>query len=175
MLGVSQPAIARWERGIDVPSPRHLKRLQDLMAGTTQDELTLERLFISRQSSVRALVDFDGIRVLAVSEGFSRLWPESGRLIDIKLADHMVGETSRFIFDEQLRRDICSGSLRLASGISKRHLDLPLDLAIHHQWHLCFRRYGARTLAEIVYEPCSRELPIGVTDLVRIDQLGQTI
>lgn len=172
-LGVTQPAVARWERGLDLPAPARLKQLQEMMAGAMRDELALDRLFIGRQSAIRALVDCDGVRMVATSAGFQSIWPTSSMLLDIPMIDCLVGEASHLIHDEALSRDIRKGSLGLVSGVSDRHLDLPIDIAIRHRWHICFRRYGARMLADMVYEPCSADLPQGITDLVHVDALGE--
>jgi transcriptional regulator with XRE-family HTH domain len=174
-LGVSQPAVARWERGLDLPAPARLARLQELMAGAMRDELTLDRLFISRQSAIRALIDCDGLRMVAFSAGFSSIWPTSSALLDIPLMDHLVDEACHLIHDAELSHGRRTGSLCLASGISDRHLDLPIDVSIRHRWHICFRRYGARMLADMVYEPCASDLPVGITDLVQVDAAGDIL
>ena len=171
-LGVSQPAVAYWERGLGLPAPARLERLQALMAGAIRDELLLDRLFIGRQAAIRALLDCDGVRLVATSAGFRRIWPSSSALLGVAMIDHLVDEASRLLHDEELASGIRAGRLCLASGVSDRHIDLPLDIAIRHRWHICFRRYGARMLADIVYEPCAPELPPGITDLVHVDALG---
>jgi transcriptional regulator with XRE-family HTH domain len=174
-LGVSQPAVARWERGLDLPAPARLVRLQELMAGAMRDELALDRLFISRQAAIRALIDCDGIRLEAFSIGFGGIWPTSSALLGMPLVDQLVDEASHLVHDAELSHGMRTGSLCLASGISDRHLDLPIDISVRHRWHICFRRYGARMLADMVYEPCASDLPLGITDLVRIDAVGDIL
>ena len=174
-LGVSQPAVARWERGLDLPSPARLARLQELMAGAIRDELALDRLFIGRQSAIRALIDCDGIRMVTFSAGFRSIWPTSSALLDIPLMDHLINEAGHLMHDAELSHAVRTGSLCLASGISERHIDLPIDVSIRHRWHVCFRRYGARLLADMVYEPCAADLPVGITDLVRIEAVGDIL
>ncbi len=171
-LGVSQAAISRWENGLDQPSPAHLKQLRNLLAQTVRDEFQLQRQFIMRQRTVRMLCDMDGVRMLGVSHGFSALWPESGALIERRLADDLVGETRPFSFDVALVQAIAGGSLCIASGISDRHIGLQIDRAVRHGWHICFRHYGARVIADMIYEPCDPDEPVGIRDLLHIDELA---
>lgn len=70
-LNVSQQAVSRWENGLDTPSAEVLRRLIDLM--TSDDELFVEAAFIRDQSTIRALVDTDGARLLCFSRGFEAL------------------------------------------------------------------------------------------------------
>lgn len=171
-LGVSQPAIARWECGLDMPSATHLARLQALMTATQRDELALERLFIARQAAMRAMFDCDGIGLVAASQGFRDIWPGCGELIGVPLGDHLVGAMRRFVDDGALGRAVREGAVGLVSGVSSRNTDLPIDAAVHHRWHVCFRRFGPRLLADMVYEPCAPDVPTGITDIVHIDALG---
>ncbi len=171
-LGVSQPAIARWEAGQDMPSAAHLARLRALMTATLRDELALERLFIARQAAIRALFDCDGIGLVAASQGFRDIWPGCGELVGVPLGDHLVGAMRGFVDDGPLGCALRDGAVGLVSGISSRNTDLPMDEAVHHRWHVCFRRFGPRLLADMVYEPCPPDLPTGITDIVHIDALG---
>jgi transcriptional regulator with XRE-family HTH domain len=175
MLGVSQPAIARWEAGLDTPNPDRLKRLLHIMDGSARDELALERLFIRRQAAMRALFDYDGLRMLELSEGFRRIWPDFSNLLDRPMVDHIVGEAQSLVGDRELHQFIVDGSLGLISGVSDRHTDHDLDHALRHRWHACFRRYGSRTLVDIVYEPCGPEVPTGVTDIIHLDALDAAL
>lgn len=173
MLGVSQPAVARWERGLDMPSPARLSRLQALMAGSMRDELALERLFVGRQQAIRAMFDVDGVRMVATSAGFRDIWPDFSAFTERPMMDHLVGEFRNLVHDHELGYQVRDGSLGLISGISDRHTDFQVDLAIRHRWHVCFRRYGPRILADVVYEACDPGLALGITDIVRLDELGR--
>lgn len=170
-LGVSQAAVARWERGLDMPAPERLGRLRTLMAGATHDELALERLFVSRQSAIRGLYDLDGVRLVATSAGFRDLWPDFSTLMERPMADHLIGELGGMVHGGDLGHDLRKGTLALVSGISERHTDLEVDHAIRHRWHVCFRRYGARTVADVVYEACAPDSPVGIIDVIRLDEL----
>lgn len=164
-LGVSQSAVSFWENGRERPSEAHLKKLRMLMAQTARDEITIERLFIRRQSAIRALCDFDGVELLETSLGFKSLWPDTADLQHRHVADHLVNEAQAFVFDADYARAVRKGEIGLASGVSHRLTDFQLDSAIKCQWHLCFRRYGHRTLVDIVFEPCGENLETGITDV----------
>ncbi|MQT14670.1 helix-turn-helix domain-containing protein [Segnochrobactrum spirostomi] len=168
MLGVSQATISFWESGRDMPSRDNMRRLHDLMARSGRDETLLDRLFVKRQSGMRALFDFDGVRLLTTSQGFRSLWPDSGDLESRFLADHLVDEAQHLAFDREIGHGIMDGSLGVVTGVSDRHMNLSLDVPIRHRWHMCFRRYGYQTLVDVVYEPCLATLPKGISDLVHL-------
>lgn len=170
MLGVSQATISFWESGRDMPSRDNLRRLHDLMAKSGRDEGLLDRLFVQRQAGMRALFDLDGVRLLMTSQGFRSIWPDSGDLQSRFLADHLVDESQHIAFDADISHAILDGSLGVMSGVSDRHINLPLDIPVRHAWHMCFRRYGYQTLVDIVYEPCLPTLARGITDLVHLGE-----
>ncbi|WP_208948164.1 helix-turn-helix domain-containing protein [Segnochrobactrum spirostomi] len=170
MLGVSQTIISFWETGRDVPNPAQVAHLKALMAEAGRDEVAIERAFVGRQAAVRALFDLDGIRLLAASTGFRRLWPLSADLEGRCLADNLVDEARKLAVDDDLRHAIFEGALGLASGISLRHTDIEFDEAVLHRWHICFRRYGHRRLIDMTFEPCDETLAPGVTDLIYLDK-----
>ncbi len=172
MLNVSQAAISFWESGRDMPSLISMQRLEALMASTARDAVWVEQLFVERQAGIRALFDYDGARMIAASRGFHALWPQVGTMEGVFMADRLVNEARKLVFDEDLRHAITRGDLGLASGISERMTDLEVDPVILHGWHMCFRRYGHRTIIDIVYETCSNEQTPGVKDLVYISHHG---
>lgn len=175
LLGVSQPTVSRWENGEDLPSPACMCRLRDILAGSLRDECALERLLIARQTSIRALLDLDGMRLDSVSIGYRQLWPDFSALIGVPLADRLINEARLILDDADLLRDIGAGAVGLVSGVSERHLDIDMDEAIKHRWHICFRRYGARVYADVVFEPCAAEETAGVLDLIRFDAFGDPV
>ncbi len=171
MLGVSQTAVSIWENGHDLPSAERIARLETLMADTARDELALERLFVERQGGIRALFDVDGVRLLAVSRGFHEVWPLTSELTGSFFIEYLVDEARRLASDQKYAQAILSGELVLASGFSERMTNLGIDQIIPHNWHMCFRRYGARTVVDVVYEPGSGEQGSGIDDLVYLDDL----
>jgi len=172
LIGVSQPTVARWEQGIDRPSDVRLRQIRDLMAGSVRDEFALERLLIARQSTLRALIDLDGMRLETVSLGYRQIWPEFSNLIGTQLADQIINEFRLILDNDDLVCEIGQGAVGLISGVSEKHFDVNMDLAIIHQWHVCFRRYGSRMFADIVFEPCEADKPTGVMELIRFDAFG---
>lgn len=173
MLNVSQPAIARWEQGLDMPSPSHMSKLRDMMATTMRDETALQRLFINRQSAVRALIDFDHMQMLATSEGFRKIWPDFSLMLNVPMRDYLVDEADFITNNTEIRREIDSGEIGLISGVSMRQTNLQLDDAFSHRWHICFRQYGAHTIADMVYEPCEPNIQTGIQEVVRLDSFDR--
>ncbi|QTL02181.1 helix-turn-helix transcriptional regulator [Aquabacter sp. L1I39] len=171
MVGVSQTVVSLWENGHDIPSPERLARLETIMADTARDELAVERLFVERQGGIRALFDVDGVRLLAVSRGFRDLWPKTGDLKGSFLIDYLVNEARRLASDEKYAQAILSGELVLASGHSHRMTNLDIDEMVPHRWHMCFRRFGPRTIVDVVYEPSEGACGPGIDDLVYLDDL----
>lgn len=171
-LGVSQPAIARWEQGIDMPAPARLKQLRDMMAKSGRDDTMLQSLFIERQSAVRALFDFDQTRMLANSVGFRQLWPDSSLLLDMPMRDRLVDEADHMTNNPEIRREILAGAIGLISGVSQRQTDLQTDAPVLHRWHICFRRYGALIIADMAYEPCAGDTTPGIAEMVHMESLG---
>ena len=170
-LGVSQPAIARWERGLDMPSAPLMARLRDMMRASNASELTLQRLFTERQMGIRALFNFDDLSLVASSVGFRELWPQSAALAGIAMRDELVNEAHIVGNDARLRGQILEGTVGLISGVSTRQLRLQIDVAVRHQWHVSSRRYGTAIYADMVYEPCDQSLAPGINDIVRYDML----
>ena len=107
-------------------------------------------------------------------QDFARFWPDSSALVDVPMIDHLVNEARTLAGTEEISQRIRSGELGIISGVSARHVDLQIDMAVHHRWHLCFRRYGAHVLVDIVYEPCDGAFPTGVDDLVYLDAIDAT-
>lgn len=175
LIGVSQPTVARWEQGTDQPSDMRIRQIRDLIFGSFRDEFALERLLIARQSTLRALLDLDGMRLEAISKGYRRIWPEFSNLIGTQLADHIINEFRLILDDTDLACEIHQGSVGLISGVSERHFNIDMDAAIIHQWHVCFRRHGSRTFADIVFEPCEADRSTGVTELIRFDAFGDLL
>lgn len=170
-LGVSQSAISNWERGHDTPSLAAMKRLRDLMASATRDDLAIERLAISRQRDVRFIADLDRVRLLAVSQGYRALWPSFSAELGRAFRDHLVGETRIFVEDPEIRAGVWSGDIVFASGVTDEHTDVPLDAAVRHRWLMTVRTFGPMVYADIIEEPCAPDTPTGLHEIIRLDDL----
>ncbi|SCW45689.1 Helix-turn-helix domain-containing protein [Ancylobacter rudongensis] len=165
ILGVSQAAVSYWETGRDKPSAELMRRIDDMIAGTRIGEVALERVFTQRQPGIMALYDFDGIRFMAASRGYLAQWPGMSLLQGKSIARHLVDESGSLLANEAIRRDILSGKLALISGVSDRHTDIVVGTAVRHEWNICFRRFGPKTLLSISFEPCDETNPVGINEV----------
>jgi DNA-binding XRE family transcriptional regulator len=159
-LGVTQQAVSNWETGRDTPSQLIISKLMDLFSNS--DELSIEKAFIRSQSTVRALIDVDGATLVGYSSGFERVWKEFCSLSGVALEDKLINELYWISSNVELRREIMAGEVPILSGTSNKHLDVDLGVPFKHRWHICFRRYGARKIADMIYEPCDADAEVGV-------------
>jgi transcriptional regulator with XRE-family HTH domain len=169
-LGVTQAAISRWENEIDMPSPMMARRLAQIMLRTA-NAATLEVRFIEQQSTVRALLDLDGTRLLASSKGFKTLWPKFAVMTDIPMADFLIGESARLIHDHDYHCHLSRGKLVVVSGVSERHVNLDIDTGVRHRWHICTRSAGPKALVEMAFEPCDATTPTGIETFLFAEDL----
>ncbi len=149
-----------------------LHKITDLIADGIRDELATERRFIERLSSAEAIFDLDGIRLEATSAGLKRLWPEFSRLVGLRIADRLIAETRIILDDTSLRRDILRGEVTIVSGITTRHTDIELDHVARHRWMSRICIDGPRAYARMVFEPCDPDLPDGIADIFRPDDVA---
>ncbi|MGE4373791.1 MAG: helix-turn-helix transcriptional regulator [Xanthobacter sp.] len=168
MLGVSQSSISFWENGRDLPSVAYRKRITDLMADSTCDELLVERLFVERITGGRALFDLDGARLLASSQGYREMWPKYARLEGQFMAHRLVNEAASLADDRDLQQAIRKGEVAVIGGVSQRMTDIELDPAVIYRWHMCFRRVGYRVIIDVACERTDEEA-MGVTELLYLD------
>lgn len=168
-LGVSQQAVSAWERGDYLPSQAILGRLRTMMSSA--DPLKLDKIFLRNQSSIRSLIDTDGARLIEVSRGFEDLWNEFSVLKGKFLEEFLINEIL-LLTNHDFRLPILRGDIALISGVSERHLDIDMGPAFLHRWHICFRRYGHRVIAEMVFELADAGLAKGIEGIVRVDELA---
>lgn len=147
-------------------------KIKDLIAIGIRDELMIECRFIERLSSAEAIFDLDGIRLEATSDGLKRLWPDFSRLVGHAIADRLIGESRIILDDPSLRRDILRGDVTIVSGITTRHTDIELDQTSKHRWMSRIRVDGARAYTRMVFEPCDPDLPQGIEDVFRLDDVA---
>lgn len=173
LLGVSQGTISKWERGQELPS---VSKIQDtiefITARNGRDPFAVDRAFIRMQEDVRALFEYEGARLVGVSYGLKKQWPEFSTLVGKEMRPHLVGET-RFIYeDPALAERIKARDVGIIIGVSSRHVDLPVDHPVKHRWILAFRAYGARLLGEVVYYPCDEDTPERIERIIRLDDVA---
>jgi len=173
MVVCSQSVISRLEHGLDEPSTAVAARIRSLMGASRSDDLAIECAVLPRLPGIRALFDLDGIALHAASRGFTDLWPRLSAEPNRKLADFLVNEAALLLHDRSYQQEIATGALIMASGVSLSHLALPQDddFAFKHRWHANFRNIGGRLMIDMTYEHCEAESPVGLSDMLRIDEI----
>lgn len=172
-LGVTQAAISRWEAGADRPRTAHMGKLVDLIEVTLAGPLDIERRFIEAQPGVASLVRYDGMRMLAVSPGFRKLWPRFTQLIGQNIVDHLVDEAALITQQTDFRSGIREGTIALISGVSDRHTNVLADSFVRHRWHACLRKQGPLVTISMSYDLCDAATPTGVTQVINLDTFAQ--
>ncbi len=168
-LGVTQQAVSYWENDRDTPSSKTLAKLRSLMIAP--DPLDIERAFIRNQSTVRALIDVNGIRLVGYSKGYAEVWNDFLQVLGKPLENRVINELQGFAGSRALKHQILKNELVLMSGVSLRHLDIDLGPAFKHRWHLCFRRSGQKMFADMLFERCDHTLDTGIDLMLRPDEI----
>jgi len=171
LLGVTQPAISRWEAGLDMPSTALQVRLRDMMCPSGAARRKIDDYVLRQKSALEALFDLDGVKLLATSQGMQRAWPRFSALPDMRLIDHLIGEAASLLHHDDFVREIKRGEVAVISAVSDGHISLPLDRNFRHRWHATFRSYGTRMVVKMGYEPCAADAPMGVEKIVRLQEL----
>ena len=171
LLGVTQPAISRWEAGLDMPSQALQIRLRDMMCPSARARLKIEDFVLRKKSALEAIFDLDGVKLLATSQGLQRAWPQFCALPEMRLFDHLIGEAATLLHDEDILRDIKRGEIAVVSAVSDGHVSLPLDTSFRHSWHATFRSFGPRMVVHMVYEPCAPDATTGIGSFVRLEDV----
>lgn len=168
-LGVTQQAVSYWENAKDIPSDKILAQLRSLMV--TPDPLDVERAFIRNQSTVRALVDVDGIRLVGYSRGYVAVWDDFLQVLGKPVEHKVINELQTFAGSQTLKQQIVKNELVMMSGVSLRHLDIDLGPEFKHRWHMCFRKHGKKMFVDMLFEPCDQALETGIDLMLRPDEL----
>jgi len=168
LLAVTQPAISRWEAGMDIPSTALQLRLREMMCPSGAARRKIDEYVVRQQSSLEAAFDLDGVKLLVASQGLQRAWPRFAALPDLRLNDHLIGEAASLLHDDAFVREIKRGEIAVICAISDGHVSLPLDTRFRHRWHASFRTYGPRMVIKMGYEPCAADAPLGIEKVVRL-------
>jgi transcriptional regulator with XRE-family HTH domain len=171
-LGVSQTAISRWENGLDTPSPAKFAQLRAMM--TKPDPLELERAFIRRQRTIRALYDVDGARLVGYSQGFHSAWPKFCDSMGEVLEHRLIGEFASLFGDRSMRRSMLKGDIAMMSGVSLQHIDRVADQPFKHRWHASFKPIDSRIIMDVVVEPAADSDTAGIESIVSFDEICRT-
>ena len=171
LLGVTQPAISRWESGLDHPSVALQLRLRDMMCPSGNARLKIDDFVLRQKSALEALFDLDGVKLLSTSQGMQRAWPRFSSLPDLRLIDHLIGEAAILLHDDDFVREIKRGEIALISAVSDSHVSLPLVSSFRHRWHATFDSYGPRMMVKMGYEPCAPDATLGIENVVRLEDV----
>lgn len=172
MLGVSQTAVSRWENGLDQPSAETYARLRSLIDQQSLIRQGIDQRIIEKQPGLRALVDLDGITLLATSQAFKFVWPEMVAAEGSRLADHLVSFSHELFHDGAMTQSIRQDEIAMISGVSDRHIDGFGDQSFRHYWAATYRKIGMRHYAEISYDACQPDAELGFRHILRIDEIG---
>lgn len=170
LLAVTQQAISNWENGRDVPRADVLARVKSMMARC--DELAIEQAFIRNQNAMRALFDFERVKLIGVSAGFAKIWLHFATMQGVALRDHLVNEMAHLSETPELRGAARRGEIVVASGVSSRHVGLDVDMAFKHRWFIRFRKFGHRMIGDIAFESCGKDDLEGVERLLSPDTVA---
>jgi transcriptional regulator with XRE-family HTH domain len=168
-LGVSQTAVSRWENGLETPSPAIMGQLRTIMAKSLQDDFLVDRLFIERQSSIRALFDIDGARLLCSSAGFQSLWPQFALFHGRMMMNALVDESRELYLDADFLKSAIRGEVLVVSGVSDSHTDIEVDQAHRHRWITAYRNIGSRRVIDMSFEACDPTALKGIHEICRVD------
>lgn len=168
---VSVDALFEVEAGLADPIPALRYRLNEMMRYGGDEQLELRRHVISGLMSYVLLMDVDDLRLVAVSAGLARLWPELSRLVNHPFLSHMVPEARTLMQDAGFRGRIKRGDIVLASGASERATDRALSLGRRHRWTVTFHSFGTRVIGEVWYDPEPTALAVGVHEVRTFDEI----
>lgn len=174
LVGVTQGAVSRWERGLDTPSPGVFIRLREIMSDGHRDEAIAERLFTTRQAGLRNLFDFEGLKLLAASRGTAALRPIFASMVGRRFLPYLTDETGDLMNDEIFMADVRRGEVAVVTGVSVRHMTLKTEID-HvdrlHRWHARYRKNGPMILVDVVYDPCDPDTKPGVEEIIRLSDI----
>jgi len=172
LLGVTQATVSRWENGIDQPSAEVYAKIRTLIGKPTFSQIGLEQAMVTRMPGLRALVDLDGMRLLATSQAFKAVWSELVAAEGQMLADHLIGLSQDLFIDQSIANSIRRNEIAMIAAVSDRHLNGFGDHAFRHYWAATYRKVGSRYLAEISFEACEPDAELGLRHILRVDEIG---
>jgi transcriptional regulator with XRE-family HTH domain len=172
MLGVSQSSVSRWERGLDHPSNALSARLRSIVFKGAVNEIAVQQAITERLPGFAALVDLDGMRLLATTRAFRAVWSEAVKAEGERFADHLTGLTRELFNDEEFLQSVKHKEIVLVSGVSNRHVEGFGDNAFRHHWSATYRSIGTRHFVEMVFEPCEPDAELGLRHVLRVDEIG---
>ena len=95
-LEVAQQAMSRWEKRARYPFGQDAGAVK--MVAVSLDTLHVARASIGNQSTVGALVDVDGIRLVGYLQGYAAVWDDFMQVLGQPVEDQVpTNETSHFL------------------------------------------------------------------------------
>lgn len=173
MLGISQSSVSRWERGIEQPSVAMSKKLRDVVYGGMKSELARQRAITERQPVLAALVDLDGMRLLATSYAFKEAWPEAAGAEGKVFADDLAELTRDLFNDDGFMQAVRHNEIAMVTGISNRHVEGFGENGFRHHWASVYRKVGTKHYAEMSFQACEPDEELGLRHVLRIDEIGE--
>lgn len=172
LLGVSQATVSRWENGLDEPTAAVYAKLRSLVDEQSHTKLRIEAGIIEKQPGVRALVDWDGMTLLATTPTYKLIWPEIVAAEGQRLADHLVDQSRDLFHDDAISQAVRREEIAMIAGVSDRHLNGFNNLTFRHYWAVTPKKIGTRHLAEISFEACEPDAELGLRHILRLDEIG---
>lgn len=172
LLGVSQATVSRWENGLDEPTAAVYAKLRSLVDEQSHLKLRIEARVIERQPGVRALVDWDGMTLLATTPTYKLIWPEIVAAEGQRLADYLVDQSRDLFHDDAMAQAVRREEIAMITGVSDRHLNGFNNLTFRHYWTVAHKKIGTRHLAEISFEACEPDAELGLRHILRVDEIG---
>ena len=172
MLGVSQATVSRWENGIDQPSSEIYAKIRTLIGRRSFSELDTHQAVVSRLPGMRALVDLDGMKLLATSQAFKEIWPDVAAAEGERFADHLLDLVRDIYNDAATMKSIKANEIAMIAAVSDRQISGFGDQAFRHYWAATYKKIGTRHLAEISYEACEPDAELGLRHILRVDEIG---
>ncbi len=164
-VAVPVAELRRLEAGLAEPAPGLRYRLNEMMRHDAAEQLTLRKQVVSGFMSYVLLFDVEDTRLLAISSGLARLWPELSALVQHPVLSHMSPEARSLMQDPVFRGRLKRGEIVLAFGASERATDADGSHCKRHRWTVTFHSYGMRVVGEVWYDREPTALSTGVHEV----------
>lgn len=171
MLGVSQSSVSRWERAIDQPSAATSVKIRNIVHRGIVNQLAQQQAITERLPGLAALVDLDGMRLLATSHEFKAVWSEAVKAEGQLFAEHLTELTRELFYDDAFMQAVRHNEIAMVTGVSNRHVNGFGENAFRHHWSAIYKQNGTRHYAEMLFEPCEPEAELGIRDILRVDEI----
>lgn len=137
-------------------------RLKDAMCAPHDGRLAAELACLRPQHNISAMARGPDFRIVGVSAGFRRAWPQTCDLLGENTRQHLINEAAHYCEDEDYLREAADGELLMVTCVSDRILGIGDEAqgAFRLRWHAIVRHIDDELVHEMVYEPCDAQTPI---------------